>query len=276
MGKRPLFHLLALGLAVFIVTLPLLNAQSFMQQSRDAVESRFRDCPRKNGDRQRKLEEMFRTVGCIDDQLTEQPVKGEREPNVVCTLRGQTDSVIIVGAHFDNDGRGGGVVDNWSGASLLPTLYQSLKEHPHKHTIIFIGFAGEEDGLVGSRFYARHMTKEQIKQTRAMINIDCLGLSTTAVEVNRGDQALLDMLSRAAATMKLPIRGVNVDQVGISDGESFAAVKIPRLTFHSLAQETLRDINSTLDQFNVIRWDDYYNSYLLIAAFLTYSDLKLD
>ena len=275
MGKGPLFCVSAL-LAVFIVPIPALRAQSFMQQSRDAVEARFRDCPRKNGDRQKKLEEMFRIAGCTGDQLTEQPVKGKREPNVVCTLRGETDSVIIVGAHFDNDGRGRGVIDNWSGASLLPTLYQSLKKQSHKHTIVFIGFTAEEDGLVGSRFYARHMTREQIQKTRAMIDIDCLGLSTTAVEMNRGDKTLLDMLKRTAAAMKLPIRGVNVDKVGMSDGESFAAVKIPRITFHSLTQDTLRDINSSFDQFNVVRWDDYYDSYMLIAGFLAFCDMILD
>ncbi len=59
---------------------------------------------------------------------------------MICVLPGNSEKVIIVGAHFDHVSDGSGVVDNWSGASLLPSLYQALKDHPRKHTFIFIGF----------------------------------------------------------------------------------------------------------------------------------------
>jgi Zn-dependent M28 family amino/carboxypeptidase len=85
---------------------------------------------------------------------------------------GTSDRVIIVGAHFDPISAGDGVVDNWSGASLLPSLYQSTKVDPHKHTYIFIGFADEEKGEVGSRFYARQLTTQQVSTTDAMVNMD--------------------------------------------------------------------------------------------------------
>jgi Zn-dependent M28 family amino/carboxypeptidase len=68
-------------------------------------------------------------------------------------LPGSSDQVIIVGAHFDRVPEGDGVVDNWSGASLLPSLYEAVKNEPRKHTYIFIGFTDEEQGEVGSRFY---------------------------------------------------------------------------------------------------------------------------
>jgi peptidase M28-like protein len=108
-------------------------------------------------------------------------VKRWRLPNVICLLPGSSDKVIIVGAHFDRVSEGDGVVDNWSGASLLPSLYEAVKSEPRKHTYTFIGFTDEEVGEVGSRLYVRQMTKEQVFATEAMVNMDTLGLTPTEI-----------------------------------------------------------------------------------------------
>src|SRR5260370_15932272 len=70
-------------------------------------------------------------------------------PKCICVLPGSSGKV-IVGAHFDHVSEGDGVVDNWSGASLLPSLYQTVKNEPRKHTHIFIGFTDAELREVGS------------------------------------------------------------------------------------------------------------------------------
>lgn len=70
---------------------------------------------------------------------------------------GESPETIVVGAHFDHISAGSGVVDNWSGASLLPSLVQSLNNAPRHHTFVFIGFAGEEQGLIGSDYYVHHL-----------------------------------------------------------------------------------------------------------------------
>src|SRR5438105_15897335 len=134
---------------------------------REAVESRLGKYAGNNKQREATLKQMFADAGCDDQHLSEQPVKGSKLPNVICLLRGSSDRVIIVGAHFDRAPDGDGVVDNWSGASLLPSLYEAVKTEPRKHTYIFIGFTDEEQGEVGSRFYARQMTKEQVVATDA-------------------------------------------------------------------------------------------------------------
>ena len=77
-------------------------------------------------------------------------MKGSRLPSVICWPPGSSDKVIIVGVHFDRVSKGDGVVDNWSGASLLPSLYEAVKSEPRKHTYIFIGFTDEEVGEAGS------------------------------------------------------------------------------------------------------------------------------
>jgi len=90
-------------------------------------------------------------------------------PKCICVLPGSSGKVIIVGAHFDHVSEGDGVVDNWSGASLLPSPYQAVKNEPRKHTYIFIGFTDEEKGEVGSHSYAQRMTKEEVAATDAMV-----------------------------------------------------------------------------------------------------------
>lgn len=62
-------------------------------------------------------------MGC---EVTEQRVPHSKAPNLICTLAGETASTIVVGGHFDFVARGWGAVDDWSGAVMLPSLYESL------------------------------------------------------------------------------------------------------------------------------------------------------
>jgi len=252
------------------------NAQTlrYSPLSREVVETRLRKYGGNNQQREATLKQMFAEAGCDDRHLSEQPVKGSKLPNVICLLPGSSDRVIIVGAHFDRVSQGDGVVDNWSGASLLPSLYEAVKGESREHTYVFIGFTDEEQGEVGSRFYARQMTNEQVAATDAMVNMDTLGLAPTEIWASHSDKQLNAALYRIAQTLNLPVTAVNVDQVGSSDSEQFAARKIPRITIHSLTQQTwdARILHSSKDRFSAIRLDDYYQTYRLLAAYVPYLD----
>ncbi|MBA4121649.1 MAG: M20/M25/M40 family metallo-hydrolase [Acidobacteria bacterium] len=112
--------------------------------------------------------------------------------NVVGILEG-TDATlkneaIIIGAHYDHLGRGGsgslavnskeihyGADDNASGVSaMLELARQFSREKKNKRTIIFIAFGGEEEGLLGSKFYINNPAFP-ISKTVAMINLDMVG-----------------------------------------------------------------------------------------------------
>jgi hypothetical protein len=45
---------------------------------------------------------------------------------------------------------GDGIVDNWSGSTMLPAFVSSLKSRPRKHTFVYAAFAEEEPGLFDS------------------------------------------------------------------------------------------------------------------------------
>ena len=243
---------------------------------KDEIERRLRSIESSNSKREQVLLKLFEASGCTGEHLTEQPVQNVKAPNVICTLPGETDSVIIVGAHFDFVDRGRGAVDNWSGSALLPSLYQSLNSVPRRHTIIFVGFTDEEKGLVGSRFYLHQMRPEAIAKIRAMVNMDSLGTSPTKVEIDRGDKFLLNSLAIAAQTFKLPLSAVNVHAVGRSDSDSFQDRHVPALSIHSLTRDTFPILHTPRDRIDAIHMDDYYDTYLLMRAAIAYFDQVLD
>jgi Zn-dependent M28 family amino/carboxypeptidase len=227
----------------------------------------------KNQERERVLESLFEEAGCKGDQIAEQPVKGSRTPNVICTLKGTDQATVIIGAHYDKVDVGHGVVDNWSGASLLPSLLQGLRAKPHRVTFVFIGFTSEEKGLIGSRFYVDRLSQEQRQTIRAMVNLDSLGLSDTKVWLSYADKQLAAGAFRVARSLNLPLDVVNVEQVGFSDAGSFREKKIPTIDFHSVTQETLPVLHSVRDTLSAIRFPAYQNSYIFLAAYLTYLDV---
>jgi hypothetical protein len=239
---------------------------------RQVIESRLREISTKNDERETNLVRLFEQAGCTNEHLVLQRVKGSKIPNAICTLPGSTDSVIIIGAHFDVAVLGKGVIDNWSGASLLPSLYESLSAQPHKCTFVFIGFTAEEEGLIGSRYYAAQLTKEEIPRIRAMVNLDTLGLSSTEVEPNSSDANLVRLLAQVANALQLPLARVDASRVGSGDYRSFADRKIPVLSVHSLTQESLAIIHSPRDNEKAIRLEDYLGTYRLMAFFLAALD----
>ena len=229
-----------------------------------------------DAERRSTLTRLFEEAGCKDDFLRIQPVKDADAPNVICTLPGETESVIIVGAHFDRVNVGDGVVDNWSGASLLPSLYQSLSSTERHHTFVFIGFTDEEEGFIGSRFYVDSINRDEKESIQAMVDMDTLGLGPTEVWANNSDETLLDWLFRVASETHLPLSVMNVDAYGNSDGSSFKQRGIPIITVHTVTQNNIRILHSKDDRFSAIRMKDYYDSYKLVTSYLAALDQLLD
>ena len=245
----------------------------FRLQEREVIEGRLKSFSTWNGEREALIRKWFADSGCKDSNLSEQALDRKLPPNVICVLPGETQEVIVVGAHTDKvDSYGDGVVDNWTGAVLLPSVLYSLSAQPRHHTLIFIGFSSEEKGLVGSRFYVDHLTSEQRTHIEAMVNFDSLGLGPTEVWASHADRVLLNALAAVAFASKLPVTEMNVDNVGTADSESFARYQIPRITLHSVTQQTWSILHSPFDKLAAIKMNDYYDTYKLIAEYLAYLD----
>ena len=272
----PLIWVLAAGFA-FAGGAGSAFAQSELAPAgREVIETRLTQFATENGQRRARLRAIFQEAGCEGQSLADQPVHRSRVPNLVCTLPGTTGSVIVVGAHFDFVGAGKGVADNWSGAALLPTLFENLRGQTRRHTFVFVAFSDEEKGLKGSRSYVRRLTPEQKAGTRAMVNLDSLGLSRSKVWFSRADPKLADALYRVAGSMNVALETFNLDRLGSSDSEPFRKGKIPSITIHSLTKETRGILHSYRDDLQVIRLDDYYETYRLVPAYLALLDTALE
>lgn len=112
---------------------------------------------------------------------TVSPVK-----NVVAVLRGSDptlrETFVIVSAHYDHlgarQGEGdqiyNGANDDASGVAGMIESARLLAAKKPKRSVVFIGFYGEERGLVGSRFYSQNPVFP-LQATVAQVNLEQIG-----------------------------------------------------------------------------------------------------
>ncbi|MGD1048494.1 MAG: M28 family peptidase [Candidatus Krumholzibacteriaceae bacterium] len=91
------------------------------------------------------------------------------------------DECIVIGAHLDHCGSHMGMIftgadDNASGSSVVMAIAHAYSTCPvkPKRSIVFVLFGGEEEGLVGSMYYAAHMPGRFTK-VAGMFNYDMVG-----------------------------------------------------------------------------------------------------
>jgi Zn-dependent M28 family amino/carboxypeptidase len=99
---------------------------------------------------------------------------------------------IILSGHHDHDGFNGpeifhGADDNGSGTVGIVALARAFAANPTrpKRSILFVVFAAEERGLLGSYYMADHPLRP-LATTRAMINFDMIGRNEAASEQTTG------------------------------------------------------------------------------------------
>jgi Iap family predicted aminopeptidase len=262
-------------LLVFLSPAPAFSETvEFKVLSEGVLENRLRLAHRKMAERYQRLRTLFEETGCTD--LREQKVSRSKEPNLICAVDGGEPARgrIVVGAHFDHAG-GDGIIDNWTGAILLPSLAAFMREKPRRHSFHFVGFAAEEKGLLGSAAYLKSMTPEERKQIAAVVTMDSLGLTPTKCWPNSSSKELMGMAAQLAYALKTDFGGVNLDAVGNTDSMTFHKAGMPVLSLHSLTTETWKLINSPRDVWKSLSWKDYYESHRFISALLVYLDQRL-
>jgi len=238
------------------------------------VKSRLERNPATNGERAAALRKLFEEAGCTGDMLADQAVAGARQPNVICTTGG-SGSTIVVGAHIDFSEDGRGMIENWTGASLLPSLFQALRQTPRKHKFVFVGFSDREKGRRGSIFYVKNLGAEK-SQVKAMIDVEALGMGQTKVQMENSDKGLSGKMASIAKSLGIPVAGSDTNIVGDSDEKTFTGAKIPVLAVHSLSGNAVRVPGTSNDNSTAVQPKEYYESYKLISAYLAYLDESLN
>src|SRR5689334_23914291 len=142
-----------LGLVIAISGLlcgaTLAQRVQFTTAEKPLVLERMKSIPDTNPARALKLKELFSQAGCNGNSLIEQKVEGTETPNIICRLGTGEGHIVIVGAHYERTSSPHRPMDNWSGASSLPALYQSLRERKRSHSFVFVAFADDGNAPAG-------------------------------------------------------------------------------------------------------------------------------
>ncbi len=213
--------------------------------------------------------------------------------NVIGVLEGTDpqlkNEAIVIGAHYDHLGHGGtsslspnsteihhGADDNASGvAAVLELARRFAAEKKNKRTLIFIAFGGEEEGLLGSKFYVNNPVFP-LGNTVAMVNMDMVGRlkddkltiggTGTAGEwknlieaKNINPEAIIPVAQATGTPPHIktsipPLNkfnlSLNEDGFGPSDHSSFYGKQIPVLFFFTGSHEDYHKPSDTADKIN--------------------------
>src|SRR3954469_19235366 len=187
----------------------------------------------------------FKVYGTFADRFLNQVIAE--------TPSGDPNHVVVVGAHLDSVPAGPGINDDGSGTATL--LAQALElsggHYNLRQKIRFAWWGGEENGLVGSSYYAHNLSQKEVDKIDVMLDYDMLASPNYARLVYDGDgddaadnpagpegsgkvEAVFDDYFRSLglADEKIPFDGRS-DYVGFTDrgipaGGVFAGAEAPK------------------------------------------------
>lgn len=189
--------------------------------------------------------------GATIDYSQELAINRRTVRNVIGVLPGtdeaKDDQAVVLGGHYDHVGLGGrfssspertgeihnGADDNASGIAALIEMARAAAADRSRfpRSLVFVAFAGEERGLLGSAHYADNPVIP-LADTVAMLNLDMIGRARGRVEVG-GLNATPSL--RADVDAAAHVAGLDVREggpgAGRSDDSNFVDRRIPALHF---------------------------------------------
>jgi len=187
--------------------------------------------------------------------------------NVVGYLPGSTSEYIVIGAHYDHLGLGEqfsmapslagtvhpGADDNASGVAGVIELARIMgAELRPKRGILFMTYAGEELGLLGSSYYVNH-PELPLDKAVAMINMDMVGRVREGKVYIGGagtGTTLRTMLDQVIPKYKLNVDFSDSTGYGSSDHTSFTTKQVPVLFFFSGLHSDYHKPSDTWDKID--------------------------
>tara|TARA_R110002049_G_scaffold54571_1_gene151893 strand:- start:1261 stop:2883 length:1623 start_codon:yes stop_codon:yes gene_type:complete len=196
-------------------------------------------------------------------------IKKDVSKNVVALIPGtdRKDEFIIYSAHWDHFGIGkaiegdsiyNGAVDNASGTAGLLAIAEAFKKsNTTKRSIVFIATTGEEQGLLGSAYYAEYPIFNP-KKTVANINIDALDSpgKMKDLTITGYGQSEMDQYAKEAAEKQnryiIPDPEAEKGYFFRSDHFNFAKIGIPAL----YASGAYEGFDKSIEEIKA--YNDYY------------------
>ncbi len=198
---------------------------------------------------------------------TEAGNSGKQGTNVIGYYNNTAPFTVIIGAHYDHLGLGGkgsgsrstksgevhnGADDNASGVSALLLLARHAETLPKEYNYLFIAFSGEEEGLIGSKYFAANPTIN-LDKVAYMINMDMVGrMRDNKLLVNgTGTSPTWNNIISDNNPQKLHLVK-SASGIGPSDHTSFYLKNIPVL---HLFTGQHKDYHKPSDDVALINWE---------------------
>jgi len=202
-------------------------------------------------------------------------LKNHQTQNVVGFIEGvQKDSLLVFTAHYDHLGMMGketmfpGANDNASGVALLLNLAKHFAGTKPKCTLVFICFAGEEIGLIGSTYFTEHPVFP-LSKIKFLLNFDLAGTGDDGIQIVNGKiyQAKFDLITRLNDQDKLlkqiKIRGEACN----SDHCMFHSKGVPCFFIYTLGGiQAYHDIYDRAETLPLTEYEDYFK---LLIGFIS-------
>lgn len=202
--------------------------------------------------------------------------------NIIGYVDNKADKTVIIGAHYDHLGMGGegslyaegeaihnGADDNASGVGIMLQLAERLKDSLANSNYVFIGFSGEEMGLLGSNYFCKNPTIN-LEQANYMINMDMVGRlreDKTLSITGTGTAPIWNQVLNSTNTGFKLVLGES--GIGPSDHTSFYLQDIPALHFFTGQHEDYHKPSDDSDKLN-------YEGMEMIANYIIEVIAELD
>jgi len=186
----------------------------------------------------------------------------------------KTNKTIILSAHYDHLGRMGlntyfpGGNDNASGNAMLVQLIDYFRKKPlKKYNILFVAFAGEEIGLLGSKYMVEHPPID-LKNVRFLLNLDIMGSGEEGITVVNStlfpnEFALLEKLNSEGNYMsQIKKRGPAAN----SDHYFFTEAGVPAFFFYTMGPN--KHYHDVFDSYDELSFKAFESLSVLIEKFL--------
>ena len=201
-------------------------------------------------------------------------VKNFKAANVCGIVRGtaKPDSIIFITAHYDHLGGMGkdtyfpGANDNASGISLLLNLAHYYAANPRPYSIGFICFAGEEAGLIGSKYFTEHPLLP-LKNIRFLINTDLAGTGEEGITVVNATEFPKEfaMMNAVNDENKLLVKINSRGKAANSDHYFFTEKGVPAFFFYTMGG--IKAYHDVFDKAETLPLNEHEDLFKLVVKF---------
>jgi Zn-dependent M28 family amino/carboxypeptidase len=154
-----------------------------------------------------------------------------------------------------------GANDNASGTAMLLELAHYFVEHPMKKVnVVFMSFAGEEAGLIGSHYYVEHPLFP-LEKIKFLTNVDIMGSGEEGITVVNATKfpaefsALQQINKNEEYLVKIGSRGPAAN----SDHYFFTEAGVPAFFIYTMGpNKHYHDVEDTYKELSFSEFGDLY------------------